>query len=151
MGFSWCAYYVFSCDLMDCSLPGSSCPWDSLGKNTGAGCHAPLQGIFPTQELNLGLLHFRQILYRLSYEGSPYLKRVTSTESSDSLSDLLVGTFFTVSVFLNAFLFHICIPPSISPSQQTKTHPWSPPLTFILWHSVASCLKLWTSVRANFS
>ena len=24
------------------------CPWDSLGKNTGVGCHAPLQGIFPT-------------------------------------------------------------------------------------------------------
>ena len=39
------------------------CPWDSLGKNTGVGCHALLQGIFLTQELNLGLLHCRQILY----------------------------------------------------------------------------------------
>ena len=29
------------------------------------------QGIFPTQELNSGLLHCRQILYQLSYEGSP--------------------------------------------------------------------------------
>ena len=24
------------------------CPWDSLGKNTGVGCHAFLQGILPT-------------------------------------------------------------------------------------------------------
>ena len=27
------------------------CPWDSPGKNTGVGCHAFLQGIFPTQGL----------------------------------------------------------------------------------------------------
>ena len=32
------------------------CPWDSLGKNTGVGCHALLQGIFPTQGLNPCLL-----------------------------------------------------------------------------------------------
>ena len=30
-----------------------------------------LQGIFPTQELNQGLLHCRRILYQLSYQGSP--------------------------------------------------------------------------------
>ena len=34
------------------------------------GCHCLLQGIFPTQGFNLGLLHCRRILYRLSYEGS---------------------------------------------------------------------------------
>ena len=45
------------------------CPWDSPG--TGVGCHFILQGIFLTQELNPGPLHCRQILYRLSYEGSP--------------------------------------------------------------------------------
>ena len=28
------------------------CPWDFPGKNTGVGCHALLQGIFPTQGLN---------------------------------------------------------------------------------------------------
>ena len=32
------------------------CPWDSPGKNTGVGCHALLQGIFPTQRSNLCLL-----------------------------------------------------------------------------------------------
>ena len=58
-----------SCNPMDSSLPGSS-P-HSLGKNTGVGCYFLLQRIVLTQESNPGLLHCRQILYQLSYEGSP--------------------------------------------------------------------------------
>ena len=46
------------------------CPWDSPGKNTGVGCCSLLQGIFLTKGLNSDLLHFRQILYHLSYQGS---------------------------------------------------------------------------------
>ena len=46
-------------------------PWDSPVKNTREGCHSLLQGIFPTQGSNPGLLHGRQILYCLSYQGSP--------------------------------------------------------------------------------
>ena len=45
------------CDAMGCSPPGSSV----RGENTGVGCHAPLQGIFPTQGSNphlLRLLHW---------------------------------------------------------------------------------------------
>ena len=38
-------------------------------KNTGVGSLSLLQGIFPTQKLNQGVLHRRQILYQLSYEG----------------------------------------------------------------------------------
>ena len=38
------------------------CLWDSLGKNTGVGCHSLLQGIFLTQGSNLCLLRYRQIL-----------------------------------------------------------------------------------------
>ena len=56
---------------MDCNLPGSPCPWDFPGKSTGVGCHFLLQGIFPTQGSNPGLLHCRQTLYRLSNQGSP--------------------------------------------------------------------------------
>ena len=37
------------CDPMDCSPSGSSVHEDSSGKSTGVGCHAFLQGIFPTQ------------------------------------------------------------------------------------------------------
>ena len=46
------------------------CPWNSPDKNTGAGCHALLQGIFQTQGSNPGLWHCRQILYPLSYTGN---------------------------------------------------------------------------------
>ena len=59
------------CNPMGCSLPGSSVHGDFPGKNAGVCCHAPFQGIFPTQESNWGLLHCRQILYQLSYQGSP--------------------------------------------------------------------------------
>ena len=38
------------------------CPWNSPGKNPGVGCPVLLQGIFPNQGLNPGLLHYRQIL-----------------------------------------------------------------------------------------
>ena len=38
---------------------GLFCPWYSLDKNTGVGCHSLLQGIFPTQGLNLYLLHWQ--------------------------------------------------------------------------------------------
>ena len=47
-------------------------PWNSPGQNTGVGSLSLLQGIFPTQGLNPGLPHCRQILYQLSYRGSPY-------------------------------------------------------------------------------
>ena len=61
-----------SCDPMDCSQPARLlCPWDSPGKNIGVGCPFLLQGIFLTQGSNLGPLHCRQILYQLSYKGSP--------------------------------------------------------------------------------
>ena len=95
-------------DPVVCSLPA----WDSPGKKTRVGCHVLLQGIFPTQglnpgllqadslpseppgklkntgmgslsllqgifltqESNQGLLHCKQILYQLSYQGSPVVR-----------------------------------------------------------------------------
>ena len=44
---------------------------DSLGKNTGIGCHALPQGIFSIQGSNPGLPHCGRILYHLSHHGSP--------------------------------------------------------------------------------
>ena len=35
------------------------CPWDAPGTNSGLGCHARLQGIFPTQGSKLHLLHWQ--------------------------------------------------------------------------------------------
>jgi len=57
---------------MDCSLR-LLCPWISPGKNTGMDSLSLLQEIFPTQGSNLGLPHYEQILYHLSYQGSSNL------------------------------------------------------------------------------
>ena len=46
-------------------------PWNSPGQNTRMGSLSLLQGIFPTQGSNSGLLHCRQILYQLSHKESP--------------------------------------------------------------------------------
>ena len=54
------------------TLQADLLPSEPLGKpkNIGVGSLFLLQQIFPTQESNPGLLHFRQILYQLSYQGS---------------------------------------------------------------------------------
>ena len=56
------------------------CPWDSPGKNTGAGCHFLLQGLFPTQGSNLHLLRLlycRHILY--CWRNSDQIRSVTQS------------------------------------------------------------------------
>ena len=45
--------------------------WNSPGQNTGVGSLSLLQGSFPTQGSNPGLLHWGWILYQLSHKGSP--------------------------------------------------------------------------------
>ena len=47
-------------------------PWNSLGQNTGVGSLSLLQGIFPTQGPNPGILHHKRIPYQLSHQGSPW-------------------------------------------------------------------------------
>ena len=63
--------YPTLCNPMDYSPPGFSVCGHSPSKNTGVGCLAFLQGIFPTQRLNPCLLNFRQIIYHQSHKGSP--------------------------------------------------------------------------------
>ena len=46
-------------------------PWNFPGQNSGVSSLSLVHGIFPTQGLNPGLSHCRQILYQLSYLGSP--------------------------------------------------------------------------------
>ena len=46
-------------------------PWSSSGQNTGVSNLSLLQGVFPNQGSNPGLLHCRHILYQLSHKGSP--------------------------------------------------------------------------------
>ena len=60
-------------ELRSPSLEVGSLPSEPPGKpkNSEVDSLTLLQGIFPTQELNWGLLHCRRILYKLSYQGSP--------------------------------------------------------------------------------
>ena len=62
-----------SCSVVSNSLRphGLYNPWYSPGQNTGVAGRSLLQEIFLTQEFNQGLLHCRQILYQLIYQGSP--------------------------------------------------------------------------------
>ena len=89
-----CAKLLQSCptfwDSKGCGLPGSSVPGGSPGKNTEVGCHALLQGIFPTQGSSPGPPHCRQILYCLNHQRSPY------SQPAETLSNLpKVATLIT--------------------------------------------------------
>ena len=67
-GFFW-KWKLLSCVRLFATP--RTCPWNSPDKNPGVGSLSLLQGIFPTQGSNSGLLHCRWILYQLSHKGSP--------------------------------------------------------------------------------
>ena len=78
-------------------------PLNSSGQNTGVGSVSLLQGIFPTQGSNPGLLHCRWILYQLSHKGSPRILEWVAHPFSSGSSWLrnwtrvpyIAGGFFT--------------------------------------------------------
>ena len=78
-------------------------PRNSPGQNTGVGSLTLLQGIFPTQGLNPGLPHCRQILYQLSHKGSPKIlewvdypfSSGSSQPRNQSRVSCIAGGFFT--------------------------------------------------------
>ena len=97
--------------LSDSLWPHGLCsPWNSPGQNTGVGCHALLQGIFPTQGLNSGLPCCRQILYQLSHKGSPRIlewvaypfSRGPSRPRNQTGVSCIAGGFFTNWAFREA-------------------------------------------------
>ena len=63
------------CDPLDYTVPG---------QNTGMGSLSFLQGIFPTQGSNPGLLHYRRIIYHLSHQGS--WKQLRDSEGQGGLT-----------------------------------------------------------------
>ena len=60
--------------------------WNSSGQNS----LFLLQGIFPTQALNPGLSHCRQILYQLSHKGSPPRSKCLLISWLQSLSTVIL-------------------------------------------------------------
>ena len=67
-------------DPLDCSLPGSSAHWIFQASiPEWLAISFPRIWIFPTQGSNLGLLHYRQILYQLNHHWSPVKVKVTQS------------------------------------------------------------------------
>ena len=79
------------------------CPWGFSRQEYWSGCHALLQGLFQTQGLNPGLLHWRWILYRLSHQGSSRIlewvaypfSRGSSQPRNQTRVSLIASKFFT--------------------------------------------------------
>ena len=101
--------------------------WDSPGKNSGVGCHALLQGIFPTQGLNPCLPHCRRILYCLSYQGSPWLSLLhhKNLSSQPHYSHQHINIYFT------------CEKNKIFDYTYPSTNPPSPPIFWFLFPQIS--------------
>ena len=82
-------------------------------KDPGVGSLSLLWGIFPAQELKRGLLHFRQILYQLSYQGSPLTAESTIRQIwGDIVVKIQQNSLPLQSLYLtgnNCFYKHISI------------------------------------------
>ena len=93
-------------------------PWtvsaqNSPGQNNGVGSLSLLQQIFPTQESNWGLLHCRQILYQLNYQGNPILKL-----NPNILVKVKVKSLSRVRLFATPWTVAYQAPPSMEFSRQ---------------------------------
>ena len=119
-GFVLCC--AISCSVVsdsvwprDYSPPGSCIHGDSLGKNTGVGCHSLLQGIVPTQGSNPGVLYRRWILYHLSHQ-KPHQPRI----HRDNRLKGVLGIFWTTALklfkeWMEKYKYiHIHVPRSLS-------------------------------------
>ena len=89
-------------------------PWtiqsmNSPGQNTGVGSCSLLQGIFPTQGSNPGLLHCRWILHQLSHQGSPRILEWVAYPFSRgcSWSGINPGS---LALQTDSFFLRICLP-----------------------------------------
>ena len=112
-------------------------PWNSPSQNTWLCSLSSLQGNFPTQGLNSGLWHCRQILYQLSHKGSPRILEWVQPIPSpvdlsdpemepgspalqvDSLPTELLGTKWSRSVVSDSLWPHGLYSPWNSPGQNT--------------------------------
>ena len=94
-------------------------PWNSPGQNIGVGSLSLLQGIFPAQGSNPGLLICRRILYQLRYQGRSYH---CFTINNDKIGQGLWGSSPV-----------ICVPSSTHLSCLRDCHESSPTFSWNLW------------------
>ena len=125
------------CNPYNCS------PWNSPGQNTGVGSLSLLQEIFPTQGWNLGLPHYRWILYQLSHKGSPrilewvasLLQRIFPTQESNQ-------GLLNCRWILYQLSYEGC--PRLLPRQRQKAQKIIPCVTRVQnWWKVEGIPELW--------
>ena len=120
---------------MDCSPTRLLHPWDFPGNSTGVGCHSLLQGTFPTQGSNPGLLHYRQTPYRLSHQGSlqscilTFIISVSKPKGSFRISKAVERLSITNCVSV-AMLFR---PSQMRPGSRTPDWTGWSPWTWVLF------------------
>ena len=112
-GILLCLLWSEACSVVSNSLQlhGLYSPWNSPGQNTGVGSLSLLQRIFPTQGLNPGLPHCRQILYQLSHKESPrILEWVACTLSAGSSRPRnRTGASCTAGGFFTSWATRLCL------------------------------------------
>ena len=86
-------------------------------KNTAVGSVSVLQGIFPTQESNRGLLHCRWILYQLSYQGAHSVVLVSAIQRASAVKYTHVPSLWQLP------------PTSSRPSSWHRVLGWTPCVT----------------------
>ena len=99
-------------------------PWNSPGQNTGVGSRSLLQGIFPTQGSNPGLLHCRQILYQLSHRGGPRILEWVAYPffSGSSQPRNRTGVSYIAGRFFASYMYTY-IPSLLSLTPTLPSHP----------------------------
>ena len=112
------------------------CPWNFPRKNTGVSSRSILQGIYPTQGSNPGLLHCRQILYHLSHQGKP-------KNTGVSLS-LLQEIFLTQGRIMVS-----CIAGRFFTSWATREAPWFEPRTPLKCTLFLKWVKLYLQYKVD--
>ena len=100
-----CAQLFMTPGLQPSRLPW---PWNCPDKNSGVDCHFLLQGIFPMQWLNPGLLHCRNIFYCLSHQGSP-INNIKFDSQAVVIYAYYVGKLRSVLEGMPKRLDHACL------------------------------------------
>ena len=117
--------------------------WNSPGQNTGVGSLSLLQGSFPTQGLNPGLPHCRQILYQLSHKGSPRIMEWVPYPFSSRSSRSKNGT--GVSCIAGGFFTNSAIREALNNSEENVNWNWQ----YYQEKTFSNRLQNWTLIRMH--
>ena len=137
-----CSVMLTLCDPVDCNLPGTSSQWDFSGKNNGVSCHFLLQGIFPTQGLNLHLLHCRWILYCWATQEALIIVLFEKKFLKWSLSLLDLRVFWSIkkvsiSKKVEKLPFSVCVK-KLNHLEKNNPNKWINDYLFLYWSVVIS-------------